>query len=95
MRVFKIKHADGETTHIGGKTLIHALQEYCWEQSIELKELESDDEVLEVPEAEWPNIKVSNPEYVEGDLIMDWEVKTLDQYIKEVKDTGILCSTND
>jgi hypothetical protein len=59
MKIFEIKHSDGEKEWISGRTLIHALSHYVNTTDCHLSEME-DSHIEEVNPQDWGRYKVDD-----------------------------------
>lgn len=81
MRVFRIDKASNHE-YICGNTLIHALQVYCDEMDVSLREFCDTDDIVEIPEEKWSEISFLHDD--------DGEI-TIEQYMDQNIYPGLIC----
>ncbi len=95
MKVFEIKLTVDKkpaSEYVAANTNIEALKVYSATTLIDLWELDSTDEIVEVPEEEWVNHKVINTDYDPFDPF-DWESRTFEEIMKVVVEPALISVT--
>lgn len=82
MKVFEITWNTGSIEWVAAPSLLGAIKFYCSETVFDISDIEDDDEIREVPESEWKNMKIANTEYDPEDP-NDKEYFTVDELMKE------------
>lgn len=68
MKIYEIQwNKIEEKSWVSGRTAIEAIQTYCKETSTDLFDLESEDEIMELPKDQWAKYTIDNSE--DGDEI--------------------------
>jgi len=76
MKIFEIRYTDkNEQEWVCANSLIHALRVYCSITGMDLIEFEENDEIIEIPEAQWHTYTIQD----ENGKV----VKTFRQYMDE------------
>ena len=95
MKVFEIKLTVDKkpaSEYVAANKNIEALKVYSATTLIDLWELDSTDEIVEVPEEEWVNHKVINTDYDPFDPF-DWESRTFEEIMKVVVEPALISVT--
>lgn len=93
MKIYTLKHPDGEKEWITGITLIHALKSYL-KMSVQqtIEEMEDGTEIEELPREEWASHTVINPDY-DPDDPDDWEKQSFEEAVNGYSYPTIIAST--
>jgi hypothetical protein len=100
MKIYKITYNKGQKDYVSGNTIIEALQEYTSSTSVSLDEMDKTDDVVEIPESEWEERKISfskdefNEDDIESEIIEQDELNyyvTFKEWIKTHDYASIIC----
>lgn len=93
MKIFELRWtSQDEKEWVAANTNIEALKTYLSITSTKIVDLENDDEIVEIPEEKWDEMKMKNLEYDETDPD-DWKEKTFAQWMKEHTKPDIIAGT--
>jgi len=92
LRIFELRYADNERDWISANTVIEAIQFNCEINGDGIFDLDSEDDIIELPEEKWDEMNVLNTEYDETDPD-DWEKMTFRQWMTEHNEVGLIAST--
>ena len=92
LKVFELRYADGEKEWISDYTNIGALITYCLATQTDLLDMDSANEIVEVPESEWGDMLIVGEEY-RAEYPDDIEAQTFAEWMQENKQPGIIAGT--
>jgi hypothetical protein len=84
-RIFEFR-INGEKEWVAARTFIEAIQTHSNITTMDLVEYDSTDEIVEIPEAEWDKITITDPEN-------EFPDKTLKEAIQEVNSPEIIATS--
>jgi len=90
LKVFELRCPDGEKEWIADYTNIGALITYILSTHTDLLDMDSENEIVEVPEHEWQELLVTNLDPESPD---DWQTKTIAELMQEHTLPGVIAST--
>lgn len=94
LKVFEIRWtSQGEKEWVAAHTNIEALIYYCDLTSMSISDFDEEDEIVEVPESQWAEMKIKNTEYDYEDP-EDWEEMTISEWIEGRYRPEIIGGTN-
>jgi hypothetical protein len=92
LKVFELRYADGEKEWIADYTNIGALITYCLTTQTDLLDMDSANEIVEVPESEWSEMRIVGEEY-HAEYPDDIEGQTFAEWMRENRQPGIIAGT--
>jgi hypothetical protein len=95
MKIFELRwNSQEEKEWIAANTNIEALKVYCSITGMDLKDLDDEDEILEVPEPEWKNLRVRYEDDSEDEQLEEDEISiTFKQWMERHHEPDLIAST--
>jgi|JI9StandDraft_1071089.scaffolds.fasta_scaffold502670_1 hypothetical protein len=93
MKIYELRHENGEKEWIAAHTVIEAIKTYSYTMSTSIAEFSNGDEIVEVPEADWDKMIVKNLDYDKNDPD-DWEEHTFREEVAAWSKPQVFAGTN-
>lgn len=93
MKIYELQFA-GEKNWIAANTIIEAIQCWCYTSVTDLKDMDPEDIIIELPEEKWDKMMVKNLDPPTEEGVDDWATKTFRESIEGLTKPDVFAGTD-